>query len=369
MATRRKGFTLVELLVVVSIIALLIGILLPALGEARRSARMVQDIANLNEHGKGTSAYVAEQKGRMPNTRPDAAGGNKLGPRTTPKESFAYAGIQEINNGFALGGSGVAHGHLWKWYIPVFGDYIFDDTGFGLLADIFVSPGAGFIKSNWQFMREQARGQSSVEYLSTSSKYNVINSGAANFSHPDLTTKSNFDDTDLTWILTGSYRYTLSAIMGVSNVAAGGFAGTDFFIGKPETAFSKKPVVPWGGNFPSWAPWRAFVQQSKFAYASKKVLFWDVWASNSGAGFYLRPGAQVPVVFVDGSAKVTRPQRDMPSERTTVLAHSNNDPWGTQEEYVVKRSWDVEGFESDGGGEWTPAWFVMTMRGPGGRDF
>ena len=51
MKTRKHGFTIVELLVVVSIIALLIAILLPAIGKARDAARVTQSTANLRNLG------------------------------------------------------------------------------------------------------------------------------------------------------------------------------------------------------------------------------------------------------------------------------------------------------------------------------
>lgn len=58
--SRHRGFTLVELLVVVSIIALLISILLPSLKKARTQAKVVKCGTQLHDIGVGFSAYAVE---------------------------------------------------------------------------------------------------------------------------------------------------------------------------------------------------------------------------------------------------------------------------------------------------------------------
>ncbi len=66
-STRRKsGFTLIELLVVIAIIALLIGILLPALGKARRSARRLKDSSQIRSVVQSLAIYAGNNRDRYP---------------------------------------------------------------------------------------------------------------------------------------------------------------------------------------------------------------------------------------------------------------------------------------------------------------
>ena len=73
---RRRAFTLVELLTVVAVIALLIALLLPALGKAREMSRRTICMSNLRQQQVAAVTFAADRAGRLP---PDQHGRWGLG--------------------------------------------------------------------------------------------------------------------------------------------------------------------------------------------------------------------------------------------------------------------------------------------------
>lgn len=66
MKTEKAGFTLIELLIVIAIIALLMGILMPALSRVREAAKRVVCSSQVKQIGTAMTSYTSDHDNRMP---------------------------------------------------------------------------------------------------------------------------------------------------------------------------------------------------------------------------------------------------------------------------------------------------------------
>src|SRR5207249_7217196 len=92
------AFTLIELLVVIAIIAILAGMLLPALAKAKQQAYKVKCLSNLHQIGIGLKLYVDENRETFP-----YAWSTQLNPNASPDYNYANS----------LGGNDPLPGFTW----------------------------------------------------------------------------------------------------------------------------------------------------------------------------------------------------------------------------------------------------------------
>lgn len=97
---RRAAFTLIEVLVVVAIIALLVSILLPTLRQAKEQAKIGVCLSNLGTIGKGTAAYLNNEKDKFPFNPgiPETAAAKASG-QYPPVFSSAFGGNRSTDYG------------------------------------------------------------------------------------------------------------------------------------------------------------------------------------------------------------------------------------------------------------------------------
>ena len=356
---QNKGFTLVELLVVISIIALLIGILIPAIGKARTSARVAVDLSNLRSHGIGSSAYAGENKGNMPNVNAGdgrtGAGVNTSGSKQHPARFFG--GQLNPVNEWDFTGDGLMHGNVWKAYNIAFGDYIVDGaSGLDLLNEVFLSAGSSR-RGVYADLRSARPGEDDLPAFPKG--YISEDTGSTYIQSEYLTQQASLSYTDagnLTWTQP-TFGYTLTAVVGE------GIQGRQnlgrYFWG--ETAGGGGTGNPtnswWDESSITWVNFRNFIKQSAYAHPSGKVMFWDPSATNGG-GSYLSSTAISPAVMIDGSARVTTPQVECLNITESADAQKISKAFEAGDYVSTSFTWDQNSRFAG-----APAWFMTGIWG------
>jgi prepilin-type N-terminal cleavage/methylation domain-containing protein/prepilin-type processing-associated H-X9-DG protein len=175
---RRKAFTLVELLVVITIMGILIGILLPAVYEALELANRASCSSNLRSIGQAANAWATSHRQRWPDVYKTSTSGTLGWDKVGETRSDYYAFDQDVTTGQeATDSTGVDvesnTANLWRLIASQ-----------GLSIDVFLCPSAGHLRDDTVVKFGDVRDFRNQHYVSYSYQnvlgpYSLTSTGAS----------------------------------------------------------------------------------------------------------------------------------------------------------------------------------------------
>jgi prepilin-type processing-associated H-X9-DG protein/prepilin-type N-terminal cleavage/methylation domain-containing protein len=202
MNSANPGFTLVELLVVIGIIATLIAFLLPALSKARDASLTAQCMSNMRQNGLAMQLYENDNPGCLPPYRialiykaykypymfqylPAFYQSQASQTFRCPADLMVevesggirgiypelYSGINSLWYSYALNQDGPQQyeplypasmrlPNNWNWYTPTLANAVTDPCGFMILAECASSPLGGYNSVSWNWRFDHRHGTS-----------------------------------------------------------------------------------------------------------------------------------------------------------------------------------------------------------------